>query len=38
MKIFVSYAHNNGNWFWGRLVPVLRAARAELPIERRSGP
>ena len=25
MKVFVSYAHKQGAWVWGRLVPILKA-------------
>jgi hypothetical protein len=32
-KVFVSYSHAQGEWVWGRLVPVLRAAGAEVLID-----
>jgi hypothetical protein len=34
MKVFVSYAHTQGAWVWGRLVPVLKAGGAEVLIDR----
>ncbi len=34
MKVFVSYAHKQGAWVWGRLVPVLKAGGAEVLIDR----
>ena len=33
MKVFVSYAHTQGAWVWGRLVPVLKAGGAEVLID-----
>jgi hypothetical protein len=33
MKVFVSYAHKQGAWVWGRLVPVLKAGGAEVLID-----
>ncbi len=32
-KIFVSYSHKQSGWVWGRLVPVLKAAGAEVLID-----
>lgn len=32
-KVFVSYSHAQREWVWGRLVPVLRAAGAEVLID-----
>lgn len=34
MKVFVSYAHEQDAWVWGRLVPVLKAGGAEILIDR----
>ncbi len=33
-KVFVSYSHAQGEWVWGRLVPVLKAGGAEVLIDR----
>lgn len=33
MKVFVSYAHKQGAWVWGRLVPILKAGGAEVLID-----
>jgi hypothetical protein len=33
-KVFVSYSHQQGDWVWDRLVPVLRAGGAEVLIDR----
>lgn len=33
-KVFVSYSHQQGAWVHDRLVPVLRAGRAEVLIDR----
>lgn len=33
-KVFVSYSHKEGDWVWGRLVPVLRAGDAEVLIDK----
>jgi len=30
VKVFVSYSHRQGEWVWGRLVPVLKASGAEV--------
>ncbi len=32
-KVFVSYSHKQREWVWGRLVPVLKAAGAEVLID-----
>ncbi|MFT5327240.1 MAG: hypothetical protein ACI8P0_005129, partial [Planctomycetaceae bacterium] len=32
-KVFVSYCHRDGEFVWGRLVPVLKAAGAEVVID-----
>ena len=32
-KVFVSYSHAQREWVWGRLVPVLKAAGAELLVD-----
>jgi len=32
-KVFVSYCHAQGDWEWGRLVPVLKAAGAGVLID-----
>lgn len=32
-KVFVSYCHAQRDWVWGRLVPVLKAAGAEVQID-----
>ncbi len=34
MRVFVSYSHRQGDWVWGRLVPVLKAGGAEVLIDR----
>ena len=34
MKVFVSYAHKQGAWVWGRLVPVLKAGGTEVLLDR----
>ncbi len=33
-KVFISYSHHQGEWVWGRLVPVLKAGGAEVLIDR----
>jgi hypothetical protein len=34
-RVFVSYSHQQGQWVWERLVPILRAAGcAEVLIDR----
>jgi hypothetical protein len=33
-KVFVSYSHQQGDWVWDRLVPVLKAGGAEVLIDR----
>jgi hypothetical protein len=33
-KVFVSYSHQQGDWIWDRLVPVLKAGGAEVLIDR----
>jgi TIR domain len=33
-KVFVSYSHHQGDWVWDRLVPVLKAGRAQVLIDR----
>lgn len=41
MKVFISYAHINGDWVLNRLQPVLEAAGVEVVIDRerfKSGP
>lgn len=32
-KTFISYRHSEGEWVWGRLKPVLEAARLEVLID-----
>ncbi len=32
-SVFVSYSHQQGDWVWGRLVPVLKAAGVEVLID-----
>jgi len=34
MRIFVSYSHQQGQWVWDRLVPVLKAGGAEVLIDK----
>jgi len=34
MKVFISYSHRQGEWVWSRLVPVLKAASAEVLIDK----
>lgn len=33
-EVFVSYSRHQGDWVWGRLVPVLKAGGAEVLIDR----
>lgn len=33
-KVFISYSHQQGDWVWDRLVPVLKAGGAEVLIDR----
>jgi hypothetical protein len=32
-KVFISYSHQQGDWVWDRLVPVLKAGGAEVLID-----
>ena len=34
MRVFVSYSHQQGQWVWDRLVPVLKAGGAEVLIDK----
>jgi len=33
-KVFISYSHQQGDWVWDRLVPVLKTGGAEVLIDR----
>src|SRR5262249_49958422 len=33
-RVFISYCHRQGDWVHGELIPVLRAAKAEVLVDR----